>query len=33
MQEVIDEDYGVYSLNMSEEDDDIQAYERLFKGK
>jgi SNF2 family DNA or RNA helicase len=33
MQEVIDEDYGVYSLNMSEEDDDIQAYERLFEGK
>ena len=33
MQEVIDEDYGVYSLNMSEEDDDVQAYERLFKVK
>lgn len=33
MQEVIDEDYGVYSLNMSGEDDDIQAYERLFERK
>jgi SNF2 family DNA or RNA helicase len=33
MQEVIDEDYGIYSLDMFEEDDDIQAYERLFDGK
>lgn len=33
MQEVIDDDYAVYSLNMSEEDDDIEAYERLFKVK
>ena len=30
MYEVIEEDYNVYSLNMFENDNDIQAYERLF---
>jgi len=33
MQEVIDEDCSIYSLDMFEEDDDVQAYERLFGGK
>lgn len=32
MYDVIEKDYGVYSLNMFEEDDDIRAYERLFEG-
>lgn len=27
---IIEEDYGIYSLDMSEEDDEIEAYERLF---
>jgi len=30
MNAVIEEDYGIYSLDMFEEDGDIQAYERLF---
>lgn len=30
MYDVIEEDYGIYSLDMFEEDEDIQAYERLF---
>ena len=33
MQEVVDEDYSIYSLDMFEEDDDVQAYQRLFDGK
>jgi SNF2 family DNA or RNA helicase len=27
---IIEEDYSIYSLDMSEEDDEIEAYERLF---
>ena len=30
MYDVIEEDYGIYSLDMFEEDEEIQAYERLF---
>jgi len=30
MYDIIDEDYGIYSLDMFEEDDEIKAYERLF---
>jgi SNF2 family DNA or RNA helicase len=33
MQELIDEDYGIYSLDMFDGDDDAQAYERLFGDK
>lgn len=33
MQEVIDEDYSIYSLDMFEEEEDVRAYERLFGGK
>ena len=33
MKEVIDEDYSIYSLDMFEEEEDVQAYERLFGGK
>lgn len=30
MYDIIEEDYGIYSLDMFEEDDEIKAYERLF---
>jgi len=30
MYDIIEEDYGIYSLDMFEEDDEIEAYERLF---
>lgn len=30
MSEIIDQDYPVYSLDMFEEDDDLDAYDRLF---
>lgn len=30
MSRVIDQDYPIYSLDMFEEDDELQAYERLF---
>ena len=30
MFDIIEEDYGIYSLDMFEEDDEAQAYERLF---
>ncbi|MCK4817105.1 SWF/SNF helicase family protein, partial [bacterium] len=30
MFDIIEEDYGIYSLDMFEEDDEIKAYERLF---
>lgn len=30
MYDVIEEDYNIYSLDMFEEDEEIQAYERLF---
>jgi SNF2 family DNA or RNA helicase len=30
MYDIIEEDYGIYSLDMFEEDDEAQAYERLF---
>ena len=30
MYDVIEEDYSIYSLDMFEEDDQIEAYERLF---
>lgn len=30
MYDVIEEDYGIYSLDMFEDDEEIQAYERLF---
>lgn len=33
MLEVIEEDYPIYSLNMFEEDGDIEAYKRIFKRK
>jgi superfamily II DNA or RNA helicase len=32
MSRVIDRDYPVYSLDMFEEDDELEAYERLFGG-
>jgi len=31
MYEIIDEDYNIYSLDMFEDDGEIEAYERLFK--
>lgn len=31
MYEIIDEDYNIYSLDMFEEEGEIEAYERLFK--
>ena len=31
MQALVDEDYSIYSLDMSEQDEDVQAYERLFR--
>jgi len=30
MYDIIEEDYGIYSLDMFEEDDETKAYERLF---
>ncbi len=30
MYDIIEEDYSIYSLDMFEEDDEVQAYERLF---
>jgi len=33
MYDVVEEDYSIYSLDMFEEDGEIQAYERLFGGK
>ncbi len=30
MYDIIEEDYSIYSLDMSEEDDEVKAYERLF---
>jgi SNF2 family DNA or RNA helicase len=37
MYEIVEEDYAIYSLNMSDPDDDAEAYKRLFtktsKGK
>jgi hypothetical protein len=33
MYDVIEEDYSIYSLDMFEEDDQIEAYERLFGEK
>lgn len=30
MYEIIDEDYSIYSLDMTEEDEDFEAYKRLF---
>ena len=30
MQEIIDQEYGVYSLDMFQDEDDIEAYKRLF---
>jgi hypothetical protein len=30
MEQVIDQEYPIYSLDMFEEDDELQAYERLF---
>ncbi len=30
MYDIIEEDYGIYSLDMFEEDDEMKAYERLF---
>lgn len=33
MLEIIEQDYGIYSLDMFEEDDEIAAYERLFSKK
>jgi SNF2 family DNA or RNA helicase len=33
MYNLIDEDYSIYSLNMFEEDNETEAYERLFGGK
>ena len=31
MSAIIDRDYAIYSLDMFDEDEDLQAYERLFK--
>jgi SNF2 family DNA or RNA helicase len=33
MNDIIEKDYNIYSLDMFEEDDEIEAYERLFGGK
>jgi len=33
MYDVIEKDYGVYSLDMFEDDDDLKAYERLFDNR
>jgi len=33
MYELIEEDYNIYSLDMFEEDEDIEAYHRLFGGE
>ena len=33
MHELIEQEYGIYSLDMFEEDDDIAAYNRLFGAK
>jgi SNF2 family DNA or RNA helicase len=33
MFDVIEEDYNIYSLNMFEQDGDLEAYNRLFKNK
>lgn len=30
MYDLIEEDYGVYSMDMFAEDDEVEAYERLF---
>ena len=30
MEDIIDQDYEIYSLDMFDEDDELQAYERLF---
>lgn len=30
MSRVIDQDYPIYSLDMFDEDDELEAYERLF---
>jgi SNF2 family DNA or RNA helicase len=30
MEAIIGEDYGIYSLNMFEEDEEVEAYDRLF---
>ena len=32
MYDIIEEDYNIYSFDMFEGDDEIQAYERLFSG-
>ena len=31
MAAIIDQDYAIYSLDMFEDDDDLKAYERLFR--
>ena len=33
MNDVIEEDYNIYSLDMFEEDDELEAYERFFGNK
>ena len=30
MSEIIDQDYPIYSLDMFAEDEELEAYERLF---
>ena len=32
MYELIEEDYNIYSLDMFEEDEDVEAYNRMFGG-